>query len=174
MPPRGSSHVRFSLLILLAALAVPASASAQGRTIDKSPLLWSTVNICDTGKHPDTMGIRASMPGSGRKRERMFMRFKAQFFSRVDDRWHNFTSEGTKSGWIDVGHARYQARQSGWSFVFTPRKGQRFLLRGVVNFEWRKRGRVVRRAAKKTRAGHRTSVSDPKGFSAATCRIAAS
>ena len=173
MPRPGSSHVRLFLFILLAALALPASASAQGPTIDKSPLLWSTVNICDTAKHPDTLGIRASMPGSGRKGERMFMRFKAQFFSEVDNRWHNFTSKGTKSGWVDVGHARYRARQSGWSFVFTPRKGQRFELRGVVNFEWRKRKRVVRRSVKKTTPGHGTSLSDPKGFSAATCRIAA-
>jgi hypothetical protein len=165
--------VRFLALLILVALALPATASAQERTIDKSPLLWSTVNLCDTARHPDTMGIRASMPGSGRRGERMFMRFKAQFFSEVDNRWHNFTSAVPRSGWIDVGHGGYRARQSGWRFPFEPRKGQQFELRGVVNFEWRKGTRVVRRAAKRTRGGHRTAVSDPRGFSSATCRVSA-
>ena len=173
MPRPGSSHVRFLVLILLAALAVPASASAQERTIDKSRHVCSTVNICDTAKHPDTMGVRASVPGTAKAKERVFMRFKAQFFSEVDNRWHNFTSSGTTSGWVDVGSARYKARQSGWSFPFTLRKSQSYELRGVVNFEWRKGSRVMRRATKRTRSGHKTAVSDPKGFSAATCRVSA-
>ena len=174
MPPPGSSHVRSVLLLILLSLLVPATAlAAKERTIDKSRHLWATVNICDTKRHPDTLGVRASMPGSGRKRERMYMRFRAQYFSTADDRWHNFRSgKGTDSGWIDVGSARFKARQSGWSFPFRLEDGQRYRLRGKVHFEWRRGQRVVRSAVKRTTGGHGTAVSDPEGFSAATCRVA--
>lgn len=174
MPLAGSSHVRFIVLTLLAALALPATASAAApRTIDKSRHLWATVNICDTARYPDTMGVRASMPGSGKRSERMYMRFRAQFFSDVDERWHNFTSAGADSGWVLVGSAHYKARQSGWLFPFKLRPGQRYELRGAVSFQWRRGKRVVRRAAKRTRAGHRSAVGDPRRYSAATCAIAA-
>jgi len=160
------------VLILLLALAAPAAAQ-KPRTIDKSRHLWATVNICDTERRPDTLGIRASMPGSGRRKERMYMRFRAQYFDTTNNRWANFRSEGTDSGWVAVGSARYKARQSGWIFPFTLREGQSYELRGVVRFEWRRGRRVVRKAVESTTSGHRTAISEPRGFSAATCRIGA-
>ncbi len=159
------------VLILLLALAAPSTASAQ-KTVDKSRYLWSTVNICDTDRHPDTMGVRASMPGSGSRRERMYMRFRAQYFSTSENVWKNFTSKALDSGWQPVGSARYRARQSGWTFPkLNLRPDQSYELRGVVRFEWRRGSRVVRKAVKSTTRGHRTSVAEPKGYSAATCRI---
>ena len=151
------------LLILL--VASPAHAA----TVDKSRHLWATVNICDTKNNPDTIGVRASMPGSGRRGERMYMRFRVQFFSQVDQRWHNFLAPGTTSSWVSVGSARYKARQSGWSFPFELEPGQEYQLRGAVSFQWRRGKKVVRRAAKRTSKGHRTALSDPEGYSAATC-----
>jgi hypothetical protein len=130
------------------------------------------VNICDTEESPDTLGIRASMPGSAKKGERMFMRFRVQYFSTADNLWHNFLSEGTDSGFVPVGSAKFKARQSGWSFPFTLQPGQKYRLRGVVNFEWRKGKQVVRKAAKRTTKGHKTALSQPEGYSAAVCEIA--
>lgn len=155
-------------LILLALVAtVPATAGAA--TIDKSPRLWATVNICDSEQSPDTLGIRASMPGSGKQGERMWMKFKVQYKAASDGKWHNFVAEGTDSDFVPVGAAKYKQRQSGWSFPFTLEPGQQYELRGVVNFEWRKGTKVVRRAVKATTAGHRTSVAEPSRYSAATC-----
>jgi hypothetical protein len=111
------------------------------------------------------------MPGSAKKGERMFMRFRVQFFSTVDNRWHNFLSEGTDSDFVPVGSAKFRARQSGWTFPFTLQPGQRYELRGVVNFEWRKGSKLVRRAVKRTTKGHRTALAQPKGYSAATCVV---
>ena len=156
-------------LVPLLILLLPATAHAG--TVDKSRHLWATVNICDTGQSPDTIGIRASMPGSAKKGERMFMRFRVQFRSLVDGKWHNFTSAGTDSGFVPVGSAKYKARQSGWTFPFTLEPGQQYELRGVVNFEWRRGTKVVRRATKRTTKGHRTALSQPRGYSAATCLI---
>jgi hypothetical protein len=155
-------------LILLALLLVPAG-SAQAQTVDGSRHLWATVNICDSEQSPDTLGIRASMPGSAKRGERMYMRFRVQYFSTMDNRWHNFLAEGTDSDFVPVGLARFKARQSGWTFPFTLDPGQSYELRGVVNFQWRKGTKVVRRAVKRTTKGHRTALSEPEGYSAATC-----
>lgn len=156
----------------MAALAVlaplPATAAAAG--VYASRHLWATINLCDTAAHPDQIGIRGSMPGSGR-RELMFMRFQVQFYRRSDGRWHNIPT-GADSGFIRVGSARYKARQAGWTFTFAPPEGSSYVLRGVVTYEWRARGEVVRRARKRTERGHRsTAGSDPPGFSAGLCEI---
>jgi hypothetical protein len=155
----------------LAALAVPAAAPAQrDRALTRSPLLWATINICDSARSPDTVGVRASMPGSGRRGERMFMRFRLQLRDDTDGTWDEFSDpEGTTSRWVPVGSARVRSRRSGWSFPFELQEGQTYQLRGVVSFQWRKDGKVVRRATKRTRGGHGSSVGEPRGFSEATC-----
>jgi hypothetical protein len=163
--------------LALAALAViaPSGAIAAGGkapTIDKSPLLWATINVCDTPQHPDTVGIRASMPGSGRTQERMFMRFRIQYLDVTKQRWTDL-GPTADSGFLLVGSARYRRRESGRNFSISPPPlGQSFQLRGVVTFEWRKGDQVVRRARKRTRSGHKGTLgSDPAGFTAADCVI---
>src|SRR5436853_1151185 len=93
--------------VLTALLLVPTAATAakrKPRSIYHSPLLWATVNVCDTPSSPDTIGIRGSMPGSGVRGEKMFLRFQVQYFSRTDGKWHNIT-QGADSNWIPVGSA---------------------------------------------------------------------
>src|SRR3954470_22465013 len=107
------------LTALVVAPAAPAAAKQKPRSIYQSPLLWATVNVCDTPAHPDTVGIRGSIPGSGVRGETMFMRFQVQFFSRSEKRWHNIL-EGADSGWVAAGSARYRAPQAGRSFRLTP------------------------------------------------------
>jgi hypothetical protein len=152
--------------------AGPPAQAAGAPTVDKSPLLWATVNICDTRKHPDTIGIRASMPGSGKKGEKMYMRFQVQYFRTSTQKWAP-TDATVDSGFQAVGSAMFRRRESGWNFSITPPPaGQTYRLRGVVTFEWRKSKTVVRRAQKRTHSAHRgTFGADPKGFSAAECTI---
>jgi len=163
-----------ALAIALAALAAlaPAAGAKKGRTIYDSPLLWATVNLCDTNSHPDTIGVRASIPGSGIASERMFMRFQVQYYAAEQGEWHNLGAGGD-SGWLAVGSARYQARQAGRSFRFQAPSGDHTeVLRGAVTFEWRVGDRVVRRARKRTTGGHRGAAGgDPPGYSAATCEL---
>ena len=160
---------RLLALVALLALAAPAPADAARRTPD----LWATVNLCDTPGAPDTVGIRASMPGNG-TRQRLYMRFEAQYFDAARER---FVASGSSSRWMRVGSARFASTQSGFSFQFgPPPAGTEFTMRGMVNFEWRGRrgGRsvVVRRATRITRGGIRDAEdADPPGFSAATCVI---
>jgi hypothetical protein len=169
-PPRAALGV---LAALLAALG-PASAGAKkAPPISETKRLWATVNVCDTVGHPDSIGIRGSMPGSGDRAEDMFMRFQVQYYTAQDGLWHNL-GPGADSGFVEVGSAKSRTRQSGRTFTITPpRPGSAaYLLRGVVTFEWRQDGEVVRRARKRTSANHpNTTGSDPPGFSAATCQI---
>lgn len=157
--------------IAIAGIAVPIAGAQAQRVAESSRHLWATVNVCDTERWPDTIGIRGSMPGSRDSRETMWMRFQVQFLSTEDDRWHN-VPEGGDSGFVFVGAARTRARQAGRSFRISPKKGQEVLLRGRVIFQWRLNGDVVRIATMRTRRGHRsTAGSDPPGYTASTCRV---
>ena len=138
-------------LLLLALVAVPADAGAR--------TLWATVNVCDTAAHPDEIGIRAALPAS-----RAGVRFRVQYREAASGRWR--WVEAADSGW----HRARRARESGWSFEVAG-DGTR-ILRGVVNYRWKRNGAVVRRARRVTEVGHRsTAGADPADFSAATCRI---
>jgi hypothetical protein len=163
-------------IFVCVSLAVPAAADAAPR----DPDLWATVNICDTVRYPDQMGVRASMPGSGRKGG-MYMRFRAQFFDSAASAWKEVGGTGV-SRWIAVGSSRYRMRQAGYTFAFgAPTTGNAFVLRGRVEFEWRERRRlrsgqlrvvVVRRARANTKAGYPSTVgADPVGYSASLCEI---
>jgi hypothetical protein len=167
---------RVTIAVLAAAIAALAPASASARPTDsiyQNKRLWATVNVCDTVGHPDSIGIRGSMPGSGDRDEDMFMRFQVQYHTASDGSWHNL-GEGADSGFVEVGSAKFRTRQSGRTFTITPPRpgSDPYLMRGVVTFEWREDGEVMRRARKRTTANHPgTKGSDPVGFSAATCTI---
>jgi hypothetical protein len=158
-------------IALLMATAPAGAAARQADPILHDKRLWATINVCDTVGHPDSIGIRGSMPGDGDRTEVMFMRFQVQLFDAADARWHNLG--GADSGFVQVGSAR-KARQSGNTFTITPpRPGSApYLLRGAVSFEWREAGQVVRHTRRSTTAAHpNTAGSDPAGFSSATCTI---
>jgi hypothetical protein len=153
---------------LAAAVAALAAAPAAA---DASPKdLWATVNVCDTAKHPNEMGVRGRMPGDGHH-ERMYMRFTAQYLNRKKH-WQK-VDKGASS-WMYAGSALFRNRETGFNFKINP-KGSEFTLRGMVQFQWRKtrEGRtvVVHRTHVYTEGGHKVRESDPKGFSAAKCRI---
>src|SRR5215212_11623285 len=99
-------------LALGCALAAPAVAPARSADGDHR---WATVNVCDTSKHPNEVGIRASMPGTPRGTARR-IRFRVQW--RDGDRWRYV--KGADSGWRALKAARGLAIESGWSFAFAP------------------------------------------------------
>lgn len=162
---------------LAAALASAAVLAPGAAPASAGHHLWATVNVCDTDAHPDMMGVRGRMPGDG-TRARMYMRFKAQY--RAGSEWLDVGGSGT-SPWISVGSAAYVYRETGYTFRFrAPGDGTSYLLRGAATFEWRERRRVrgtlrwvvVKRRREVTEAGHRSRDSDPRGYTAATCRVA--
>jgi hypothetical protein len=168
------------LLALLPATLALASAAADsaparpaharpGGSIYHNRHLWATIDVCDTRAHPHTLGVRASMPGSGRRGEQMFMRFRVQYVDAAGH-WRFLTDQD--SGYVPAGPATYKARQAGWSFSLRVTGAVPRVVRGAVAFEWRRGHRVVRSARKHTTAGHHVAAgADPPGYSAATCQI---
>jgi len=163
----------------LAALLAAAAAASTASAAPPPRNLWATVNICDTAAHPNEMGVRASMPGDG-TRERMWMRFHAQFYKAKTRQWFDVKGNGV-SPWQYVGRARVKSQQAGYTFSFAaPTGGNAFVLRGVVDFQWRakrrtKSGRmrtvVVRTLHANTKGEHPSNGSDPPGYSSGTCEI---
>jgi hypothetical protein len=158
--------MRSLLLAALLVLLAPTAAAEAKPARD----LWATVNVCDTQKSPDQMGVRARMPGDGTRR-RMYMRFTAQF--RSGKKWKRVNGRG-RSNWLLAGTALFRNQELGYTFSFdSPKPGTSYLMRGLVQFEWRAKGSgtVVRRTHRYTTKGHATAPAQPKGYSRATCKI---
>jgi hypothetical protein len=154
---------RLLLAALIFLVLAPAAASAKAQQSDT----WATINVCDTAKQPDAIGVRASMPPAP-KGARLTMRFRVQY-KTVDGSWENV--EDADSGWRNVGAARGLPVEYGWSFTFAKRTTP-VTLRGVVKFRVRRGNALPREQEVVTEAGHPTKAgSDPAGYSAATCEL---
>src|ERR1700759_538463 len=148
-----------------------ATRASEPASLLRSRLLWATIDVCNATDQPDTIGIRGSMRGDHVAHDAMFMRFRLQYMNTTTKAWVDLT-KGAAEAYTNV-RTGAPARQAGRSFQLHPVAGQpAFTLRGVVNFEWRRRGAVVAQPSRATSAG-RVSLagSDPEGFSAATCLI---
>jgi hypothetical protein len=97
------------------------------------------------------------------------MRFTAQF--RKNGRWREV--DNGQSRWIKAGSAQLEYQERGFTFPIKVDEGASFLLRGRVEFEWRKAGRVTKRRTRTTTGGHPSRGADPRDFSAGRCRIEA-
>ena len=152
-------------LVLLIALALPAPAAASAGD------LWATINICDTRENPNVLGVRASMPGNGTM-QTMWMRFRASYYDRSTEQWFDVGGDSI-SPWIKVGDAQYRTRQAGRKFhIDPPAPTTSHVMRGVVDFRWRRKRETVRRVQRVTLSGHPTGRhGDPRGYSAGLCEI---
>jgi hypothetical protein len=121
-----------------------ASAHSRRSEADGRPF-WATVNICDTKNSPNALGIRTSVPGNGTD-QRIWARYTAQWWSEADQQWLTVAGSGMTS-WVLVGSADMSSRQAGWTFVFVqPPEGTTYVMRGVVELEWRDTPAAARRA----------------------------
>ena len=157
--------------LILAVAAVVLALAAPTGAAPRPRHLWATINACDTPSQPNMMGVRASMPGDG-QRTRMYMRFAAQYFNRSKQMWMDVRGNGL-SKWILAGSGIYERRERGYTFGFSaPAEGRSFVLRGVVEMEWRRSGRVIRHARVNTKGGYgETRGADPAGYSKGLCEI---
>jgi hypothetical protein len=158
--------------VALGLVLLPASAGARSRD------LWTTVNICNTPDHQNEMGVRGRMPGDG-TRKKMYMRFTAQYRDPESRSWVSMVGTG-QSPWIYAGSALFSHQETGFTFSFDPPQvGDRFVFRGVADFQWRARRRshgkvhmaVVRTERLRTEAGHASAGAEPAGYSSAACVI---
>jgi len=125
-----------------------ASASSKSKRSDagkgKRPF-WATVNVCDTAKSPNALGVRTSVPGNG-SNQRIFARYTAQWWSGAKQEWLTVAGSGV-TDWVALGSADMASRQAGWTFRFVqPPLGTTYVMRGLVELQWR--GRSARKAAR--------------------------
>lgn len=159
----------------LAAVASPGAIAAGGATPRRALLtsrrLWATVDVCNPRDQPDTVGVRGSMPGNGDSGDRMYMSFRLQVMAPSTQHWSELAG-ATAPEYLAVGSGS-SSRQGGSSFVIKPVAGKpAVVLRGIVEFQWRRGSKVLARASRPTTAGHVSLAgADPAGFSAASCSI---
>jgi hypothetical protein len=120
-----------------------ASAHSRRSEADERPY-WATVNVCDTKDSPNALGVRTSVPGNG-TRQRIFARYTAQWWSEADQKWLTVEGSGV-TPWVLVGSADMASGQAGWTFTFVqPPEGTTYVMRGVVELEWRDNAAAARR-----------------------------
>jgi hypothetical protein len=125
-------------------LAAASAHSNRSDAGDDRPF-WATVNICDTKNSPNALGIRTSVPGNGTK-QRIYSRYTAQWWSEADQEWLTVEGSGI-TPWVLVGDADMASRQAGWTFTFVqPPEGTTYVMRGVVELEWRDSAAAAKRA----------------------------
>jgi len=155
----------------LAATSPPGSSeSAMMRALVRSRELWATIDLCSPSDQPHYVGVRGSMPGDHRAHDKMYMSFRLQYQDASTRRWANLSPAGPSFVFVGPGSG---VRQGGRSFQLVPRSPhERFNLRGVVEYQWRRGSKVLQATTRTTSAGH-TSLAgaDPPGYSSATCRI---
>ncbi len=165
-----------AIIAVLALLSPPAPASAKPRAptavqvrtalaaARHSRYLWATVNICDTARHPNMIGIRGQMPSLGFA-ARLGMQVTLSYWSSRDGR---FEPVPGVSRHVDLGPASTGSRQGGVILQFTPPA----VLIGAIRFDWTRSGRVIGQATRVTAAGYKhVDEADPPGYSTAICRI---
>ena len=133
----------------------------------RSRSLWATVNICNTKRHRDVIGIRGQMPALG---------FPAKLEMTIRLRYQPAPGYAFKPlpgvvQQIPLGTLTYGTIQDGATFAFKPP----VVLSGAVTFQWTYRHKLLATVTKQTTA-HVKGVdqSDPAGYSAASCTIARS
>jgi hypothetical protein len=165
----------------LASAALAASASSEAGkpsspTVNVHKLLdshelWATIDVCNGPQQANTVGIRGSMPGDGQTHDKLYMSFRLQYLNTTTSTWINLVSGATPS--FEAVGAAGSARQDGASFQLVPVAGKpAATLRGVVDFQWRRGGKVLYSATRTTSAGHKSLAgAEPADYTAATCVI---
>jgi hypothetical protein len=132
------------------------------RAAESSKLLWATVNICNTTRHPDTIGIRGETPS---------LPFATTMSMRIQvDYWNGskFVPDPHAVKRVELGDPVNQVLQNGANFTFTPP----VILSGTIEFQWKLAGKVIGTATRLTGHGYKhVADGDPAGYSTATCRM---
>jgi hypothetical protein len=132
--------------------AVPAASAKTALVPVPDPDLWATVNHCDSPARPSAMGVRVSVPPRYRG-ERQWVRIRVEWFNPATNAW-SLLRAGGDGGWQRIGQG-HRLAQGGTTFHFKPPAAGRYLIvRGVVDVQWRKRGRVTKRTRMRTMWGH--------------------
>ncbi len=150
----------------------PAAANptkAQIRTAIKraesSKTLWATVNICNSKRYPNTLGVRGQIPALGFPAW-MSLYIQVNFYSEAKHRFEPIV-HATKL--IRLGRTATRLEQGGQIVAFPAHTG---LLNATIDFRWRRSGRLLGHTLLATTAGHPgADFGSPPHYSAKQCQI---
>ncbi len=172
--------VRVALATTVLALGVCAAtftAGASAATIDPTPAqiriairqaersksLWATVNICNSRRYPNTIGIRGQMPSLGFAAW-LSMSIQLNYF---DTTKKQFLTDGAAQT-IRLGRSSTKLQQGGETWQFSGP----VLLDATVQFIWRRSGKLLGETTQTTSAGHPSAdFGSPPRYSAEQCQI---
>jgi hypothetical protein len=154
--------------VLAAVVALAAFGAADAGAV-RHPDLWATVNLCDPPSHPGAVGVRVSIPRE-KGAPTQWARIRVQFLDAAKHTWR-FVRSGGDAGWARLGIGN-RLVVGGTTFTFAaPKAGERLVMRGLVDVQWRRGTRVVDHARLHTTTGH-ADASDPHlKTSRQTCEI---
>jgi hypothetical protein len=133
----------------------------------RSRKLWATVNICDTAKHPNVLGIRGQLPALGFA-AKMSMLVQVDYYVAADGRFEPDTSVPPVRVALGTKAEAAGLWQGGVKFAFAPP----VVLSGTVTFRWKIGRHVVGTVTRLTAHGVKgVANSDPPHYSTATCTI---
>jgi hypothetical protein len=145
----------------------PARIARAVHTAERSRSLWATVNICDTPKYRNALGVRGQMPTLGFPAS-MFMVVQVEYWSQAQHRFLPIQSNLATTR-LSLGRNTKGLQQDGAVFPFNAHTG---LLNAMVTFIWTRSGKVIGQTVRRTTAGHPDAAhANPPNFSAAQCRI---
>ena len=164
-------------VLAAAVLVVAGAASADGvgpgqiaravRRAEQSRSLWATVNICDTRKYHNDIGVRGQMPTLGFS-STLYMVVQVNYWSA---RQHQFLPIQSRLATtrLSLGSISSGQEQDGAVFPFSAHTG---LLNATFTFIWSRSGNVIGQTVRRTTAGHTDADhGSPPHYSAAQCRI---
>jgi hypothetical protein len=133
---------------------------------ERSHSLWATINLCDTRRYPNTVGVRGQMPGLGFP-SWMSMQIHVNYWSKQK---HRFLPSPGSRRLVRLGRSSTLLQQGGALEQFQPHKG--YLFNATIQFIWRRSGKLLGQTTRRTTAGHHgADFGDPKHFSAKQCKI---
>jgi hypothetical protein len=132
---------------------------------EHSKSLWATVNICNSKRFPDTVGIRGQMPSLGFAAW-LSMNIQLNFYSATDKKFIPLPSGGTHTA--RLGRSSVKLQQGGANWTFT----NPVQLNATVQFVWRREGKLLGETTRTTTAGHPAEdFGSPAHYSAKQCQI---
>jgi len=163
--------------VLAAALLVAAGTASAGvgsaqiaravRSAEQSRSLWATVNICDTRKYRNAIGVRGQMPALGFS-AKLYMVVQVNYWSRTHNRFLPIQSNLATTR-LSLGNSANGLEQDGAVFPFSAHTG---LLNATFTFIWTRNGTLIGQTVRRTTAGHHDADhGSPPHYSAAQCRI---
>lgn len=145
----------------------PARIARAVSNAEQSSSLWATVNICDTKRYRNAIGVRGQMPALGFASQ-LSMVVQVDYWSATARRFVAISSAAA-SHTLSLGRKSSGLYQDGAVFPFGAHAG---LLNATITFTWTRNGTVIGHTRRRTTAGHRSAdFGNPAHYSAAQCRI---